>query len=53
MKVSDIERGEASILELKPVGSAGFEQAIASLQEVSVVPSEIGDDVIRQIGNDP
>lgn len=52
MRVSDVERGEASILELKPVGSTGFDQAINSLQEVSLIPSETGDAVILRIGKD-
>jgi len=51
MKISDVERGEASTLELRPNEDDGFGQAVAPLSEASIFSSELSDAVILRIGD--
>jgi hypothetical protein len=49
MKISDIERGEATIVELSLLDNSGFGKPIAALSEVNLYSSEMGNALLLQI----
>jgi hypothetical protein len=51
MKISDVERGEVSTLELMPNEDDGFGQTVASLSEASIFSSELSNAIILRIGD--
>ncbi len=51
MKISDVQRGEASTLELKPIDDDGFEQAIEPLREAHLFASGLSDVFMLRIGD--
>ncbi|MBT7790616.1 MAG: hypothetical protein HN757_17250, partial [Calditrichaeota bacterium] len=52
MRISDIQRGDSSLIEIKSANSDGFGKRIDSLTEASVVSSELNGDLILRIGQD-
>ena len=52
MKISDIERGNATTIEIRPVNEEGFGRFIPALSEANLSYSELTDEMILGVGDD-
>ncbi len=50
MKISDIQRGKATMVEIRPASADDFGNAVSSLQEVDLFASELESEALLRIG---